>query len=96
MAQHEFIRSRLVVRGRVQGVGFRRFAYRQAQNIGISGWVRNNPDGSVEIEAAGENTPLQLFIKEMQKGPFLSRVDEVEETQREPLSHLPESSFAIR
>lgn len=96
MGQNEFVRIRLVVRGRVQGVGYRRFVYKQAQNFGIGGWVRNNPDCSVELEAYGENSTLQLFIGEIRKGPFFARVDEVEELQKEPVTHLPEINFVIK
>jgi len=96
MAQEGFLKVRLVIRGRVQGVGFRRFVYKQAQQFGVGGWVRNNPDGSVETEACGDISTIQLFIAAMHKGPFFSRVDEVEESRREALTSPPTTEFTIR
>ncbi len=91
-----FLKIRLIVRGRVQGVGFRRFVFKQAQEIGVGGWVRNNPDGSVETEAVGDSTIVERFIAAMHTGPFFARVDEVEEISREFLPHKPEALFTIR
>lgn len=66
-----------VVRGRVQGVGFRYFVRREAQELGLTGWVRNCPDGSVELEAEGDAVQLAELEKRLRQGPALSRVDEV-------------------
>jgi len=96
MAHEGYLRVRLVIRGRVQGVGFRRFVYKQAQQLGVGGWVRNNPDGSVEAEACGDTSTIQLFIAAMHKGPFFSRVDEVEESRHEALTSPPTTEFTIR
>ncbi|MHB2025836.1 MAG: acylphosphatase [Elusimicrobiota bacterium] len=57
------VRSRLLVRGRVQGVGFRYFVWETARQAGISGWVRNLNDGSVEIEAEASKETLENFIR---------------------------------
>lgn len=64
--------------GRVQGVGFRWFVREQAQEIGVAGWVKNLPDGSVE--AAAEGTPPQLdrFESILRQGPPSARVEGVE------------------
>ncbi len=68
----------LKIYGRVQGVGFRRWAEKQARAIGgISGWVRNVEDGSVEILMRGENQPIEKMIAVCYKGPLLARVDRV-------------------
>lgn len=91
-----FQKVRLIVRGRVQGVGFRRFVYKQAVQIGVGGWVRNNPDGSVETEAWGSSSQILGFIAELRKGPFFSRVDEVEETARETMPSAPNEPFNIK
>jgi acylphosphatase len=96
MGESELIRIRLCVRGRVQGVGFRRFVWRQAQVLPICGWVKNNPDGSVEIEAAGACEHIGHFISDVRQGSFLSRVDEIEEIRRDRLPLLPEVKFEIR
>ena len=63
--------------GRVQGVGFRYFTLEQAKSLGISGWVRNLSDGSVEISASGEEDILSRFVELVKKGPSFSRVAEV-------------------
>lgn len=65
------------VSGRVQGVGFRYFVQSTAGRLGLSGWVRNLPDGSVEGVAAGDPETLQRFAQALRKGPAMSRVDSV-------------------
>ena len=62
-------RMRVVVRGVVQGVGFRFFAMQLARDYGIAGWVRNRDDGSVEVEAEGEELIVKAFIKDLRTGP---------------------------
>jgi len=62
-------RVRVVVRGRVQGVGFRWFAAQSARDLGLSGWVRNAPDGSVEAAAAGPADAMAKFLAALQQGP---------------------------
>jgi len=61
--------------GRVQGVGFRQFAAARAKALGLIGWVRNLPDGSVEAEAQGDETILTEFEALLRRGPQLSQVD---------------------
>lgn len=68
---------RLVVSGRVQGVGFRAFTVRQADRLGVDGWVRNLEDGRVEALAAGEEQAVEEFIAAVRKGPVLARVTEL-------------------
>lgn len=64
------------ITGRVQGVGFRRFAVRSAKEIGgLSGWVRNAEDGSVEVLIKGDELNVEEMIRRCQKGPLWSRVD---------------------
>jgi acylphosphatase len=70
-------RLSITVAGRVQGVGFRYFARDLAESLGLSGWVRNNIDRSVECEAQGEGKDLQEFMEKLREGPPLSRVKEV-------------------
>jgi acylphosphatase len=65
-------RVSIIVKGLVQGVYFRYFTHEAALKIGISGWVRNLPDGNVEIEAQGTEDKLELFLKQVRKGPKLS------------------------
>ena len=71
---------RVSIRGRVQGVGFRYFVRRYAQLGGIVGWVRNQGDGSVELEASGTQQDISTFIAQVEQGPDTSRVDGTEIT----------------
>jgi len=66
-----------VVRGRVQGVGFRWFVHREAAALELKGWVRNTEDGHVEVVAAGEPEPLTELSKALRRGSRGSRVDAV-------------------
>jgi acylphosphatase len=66
-----------LVKGRVQGVGFRWFVQREAAELGLRGWVRNTDDGHVEIVAAGEPDVLAELRAELRKGSRGSRVDAV-------------------
>jgi len=75
---------RFVVRGRVQGVGFRWFVEREAHTLGIAGWVRNNADGSVEVLAMGTRDQLAGSRSQLQQGPRAARVDNVEESESKP------------
>jgi len=70
-------RIHLVVRGRVQGVYFRATAQREARQHGLSGWIKNRPDGAVEIVAEGEEDDVKDFLSWSQKGPSKERVDDV-------------------
>ena len=65
-----------MVQGRVQGVGFRYFVVREAQHLGLTGWVRNRPDGTVETEAVGDEATLERFVAKVRLGPgTVGRVD---------------------
>ncbi len=79
---------RFVVRGRVQGVGFRWFVEREAHTLGIAGWVRNNSDGTVEVLAMGSRDQLSGLRSRLQQGPRASRVDDVAESDAEPVNGL--------
>lgn len=83
---------RAVVRGRVQGVGFRFFAERAARELGLFGWVRNLPDGSVETVAEGETFAVARYIERLRQGPGGARVDAVDE---EDLAARGYASFEI-
>jgi len=77
-----------LVRGRVQGVGFRWFAESEARKLGLAGWVRNNSDGSVEVLAMGTNDQLSALRDRLRVGPRAARVDEVQEFAAEPIPSL--------
>jgi acylphosphatase len=79
---------RFLVRGRVQGVGFRWYVEREAHILGIAGWVRNNADGSVEVLAMGSHEQLLGLRLRLREGPRAARVDDVEETEVKPVAGL--------
>ncbi len=66
------------ISGRVQGVGFRYWTQQEAKRLGLSGWVCNRPDSTVEAEASGSGDLLDAFEKWLQQGPPGARVDRVE------------------
>lgn len=67
----------IFVSGRVQGVGYRRFAKRQAESLALKGWTRNLLDGRVEVLAVGPESQLDRFCEELKRGPSFSQVREV-------------------
>ena len=71
-------RLHAVVHGDVQGVGFRYFVQRTARQLGLTGWVRNNDDGSVELVAEGARQKLEELRRAVERGPRMARVDRVE------------------
>jgi acylphosphatase len=78
-----------LVKGRVQGVGFRWFVHREAAEIGLRGWVRNTDDGHVEVVAAGDARQIAELKAALRKGSRGSRVDDVVE-------HTLEDSEAVK
>jgi acylphosphatase len=75
------------VYGRVQGVGFRFYTHKKANELHICGFVRNRPDGSVYIEAEGEADQLEIFNLWCETGPSWARVSKLEK-QEVPLFHF--------
>lgn len=73
-----------IVSGRVQMVMFRDFTQRKARALGLSGWVRNLPDGTVEVVAQGEKGSLGKLVEKLYKGPILAKVNGVKAEWREP------------
>jgi acylphosphatase len=92
-SQNPIEAKRYIVRGRVQGVGFRWFVEREAHILGMSGWVRNNHDGSVEVLAQGTREQLSGLHSRLREGPRAARVDAVEVSEASPAAGL--SSFRI-
>lgn len=72
---------RYLISGRVQGVGFRNFAYRHASSLALSGWVRNLPDGRVEVVASGSSEALHEFQEFLKAGPRHAQVDSVQASE---------------
>jgi acylphosphatase len=89
MVQH------FLVKGRVQGVGFRWFVHREAAEIGLRGWVRNTDGGDVEVLAAGEPDQLKDLIKALGQGSRGSRVDKVIEHTLDDSEGAALKSFEI-
>jgi acylphosphatase len=82
------------IHGRVQGVGFRYSAYQKARSLGISGYVRNDDDGTVEIYAEGSAQALASFQDWLYEGPPGARVDTLTLHKRQPAGHW--SGFKIQ
>ena len=79
------MRARLLrIEGRVQGVGYRDWMRQEADRLGLQGWVRNRPDGSVQALVAGEEGAVQVLLTACRRGPTLARVDRIEETLTDP------------
>jgi acylphosphatase len=85
---------RFLIRGRVQGVGFRWFVEREANILQIVGWVRNNDDGSVEVFAMGTMNNLAALRSRLGVGPRAARVDKIEEFETDTVAGL--NSFQVR
>ena len=84
----------IIIGGRVQGVGFRYFARQKAIEFNISGWVKNAPDGNVEIEATGNLSDLNTFTEWMKSGPTRAIVSTFSITEIIPVRN--DKSFIIR
>ena len=72
------LQARLTITGRVQGVGYRDWAVGIGQQLGLTGWVRNRGDGSVEALIVGEETAVGVMIDACRRGPPLARVDAID------------------
>jgi len=88
------MRLNIFVEGLVQGVGFRAYTKRIADSYGLRGWVRNLPDGRVEILVEGDDEVLGYFIRDILKGPPAARVERVEIIKEAP--DEPIYTFDIR
>ena len=88
------VARRYVVAGRVQGVGFRYFTLAAAAREGILGWVRNTPDGRVEISAEGDALAIERFERSLRHGPPHARVERVDVDETIPTGR--ETGFAIK
>ncbi|HLK92785.1 MAG TPA: acylphosphatase [Polyangia bacterium] len=94
-------RVRAIVRGRVQGVGYRASTAHEARRLGVAGWVRNLPDGTVEVEAHGDAAAVDALCAWLGQGPRGARVTGVDLQDLGPdlssvAQHEPGNEFAIR
>lgn len=83
----------MVVRGRVQGVGYREALKRQADKVGITGWVRNRTDGSVEAMLQGAEAAVLSVLAWARRGPSAARVDAVHTGPADPAMDRAYSTF---
>ncbi len=83
-AGREPVRRRVVVSGQVQGVFFRNTCRREAARHGVAGWVRNNPDGTVEAVFEGPEDAVSAMVAWANTGPDQAVVEDVQETTEEP------------
>jgi acylphosphatase len=74
-------RRRWIIRGRVQGVGFRWFVMREAERLKLSGFAQNLPDGSVEVVSEGPEEALEALEAQLRRGPSHARVDDIARLQ---------------
>ena len=86
---------RLSIYGRVQGVGFRAFVFREAGTLGVDGWVRNRMDGSVEALVWGNDAIIDALLVRLEEGPRWGDVDRIDVTVETGGSERP-SGFNIR
>ena len=93
MTQNDDNRMALRVIGKVQGVGFRWFVQTEAERLGLKGWVRNTPDGHVELEAVGPVPALEELRRRVETGPPAARVASVIEL---PASSEEFVGFSVR
>jgi acylphosphatase len=89
MVQYE-----ITISGRVQGVGYRYFAVQKANEMGITGWVKNSVDGGVIIVAQGIEEEIKIFIDYLYIGPTRSRVDHISKVKFNTLSNF--DNFSVK
>jgi len=87
------VARRVLVSGRVQGVGYRDFARRAASALGLAGWVRNLRDGRVEALVEGEETGVAAFLERCRAGPPAARVEALEAS---PAPSAGAAGFEVR
>lgn len=85
--------AHVIIRGRVQGVGYRAWCVRTANALGLSGWARNRVSGAVEAVFSGEPAGVDAVLDALWKGPVHARVESVEVIGEDPLEEGP---FVVR
>jgi len=86
-------RIRIKISGTVQGVGYRFFTQRSACTLGIRGYVENEPDGSVTIEAEGDQNQLTQFLNSVKRGPQWARVEDI---TTEEITPQDDAGFTVK
>ncbi len=95
MKSHSHSAARFLVRGRVQGVGFRYYAQAAATRLKVRGWVRNREDGAVEALAIAPPQALEKFVAALRQGPPGARVDSVESQPVEAVDEARHTGFRV-
>ena len=96
MTETGAIVRRVLVDGAVQGVGYREFTRRAALSLGVSGWVRNRSDGTVEAVVRGPPAAVEALIAEMRQGPRFANVNSVSVTELDETPGDDDGAFVIR
>ena len=78
MSSNKLAAAQVLIKGRVQGVGYRYFAQDAAEAYGLKGWVRNLPGGGVECEVEGSRSGIEAWVEALRQGPSLARVEDVQ------------------
>ncbi len=91
----DLARARVRIWGVVQGVGYRYFVRQQATSLGLSGYVRNLPDGSVEVVAEGDRSLIHALIDELKIGPRYAHVERMDVAWEEPRKDLGGFDYAF-
>ncbi len=94
MPEQETFTRRIIVEGYVQWVGYRHFAYRAAMRLGVSGWVRNRVDGTVEALISGAPDKVEAMLAELRRGPLGADVRSVRLAEANGV-HWKAGDFAI-
>lgn len=87
-------RLQAIVHGRVQGVSFRYYTQLEAQRLGVTGWVRNDPEGTVTVVAEGPEPALERLLQFLRHGPPAARVSHVDDTWSPASQEF--SAFGVR
>lgn len=93
LASTDMLCLRVLISGRVQGVGYRYFTQKQALELGLGGWVRNLADGRVEAMVEGKRLQVEAIVQWCHTGPIAAKVDEIE-IEEQPLQRFEQ--FSIR
>ncbi|MBD1372657.1 acylphosphatase [Hazenella sp. IB182357] len=84
----------IMVHGKVQKVGFRKFVHRMAKRYQLTGWVKNRTDGAVEMEVQGKEENIALFLKKIKRGSLLARVERIDVDERHSVDDF--NSFLVK
>lgn len=91
----KFIEMKLLISGRVQGVGFRYFTKTNAREIGVKGWVRNLESGEVEVLLQGDEQDVMKMVELLREGPFPAKVEDLKLVQKNDQPDEIENSFQV-